>query len=93
MHCGEKGVQLLYRNKVTGWDGKELSIENVDTGERQSLGADVLVLSTGVRPNAGLYDELIGLGQPNVYKVGDANFTAKIVKTVQAGSKFAKALK
>ena len=93
MHCGEKGVQLLYRNKVTGWDGKELSIENVDTGERQSLGADVLVLSTGVRPNAGLYDELIGLGQPNVYKVGDANFTAKIVKAVQAGSKFAKALK
>ena len=54
MHCGEKGVQLLYRNKVTGWDGKELSIENVDTGERQSLGADVLVLSTGVRPTAGL---------------------------------------
>lgn len=93
MHCGEKGVQLLYRNKVTGWDGKELSIENVDTGERRSLSADVLVLSTGVRPNAGLYDELIGLGQPNVYKVGDANFTAKIVKAVQAGSKFAKALK
>lgn len=93
IHCGEQGVALLYQHKVTGYDGKTVSVESIETGEKKSLPVDILVLSTGVRPNDALYSALIASGVPNVYKVGDANVTGKIVKAVQNGSKFALALK
>ena len=93
MHCGEQGIPLLYQHMVTGYDGKTVFAKDLTTGEEKEFPVDVLVLSAGVKPNNALYGALKAAGRPNVYMVGDANMTGKIVKAVQTGSKFALALK
>ena len=91
-HCMEKGIPLHYDNKVAKYEDGKLYLENVNTGEGTVVDADIVVLSTGVKPNDALYGALLAKGK-NVWKIGDANMTAKIVNAVQAGSKFAIALK
>lgn len=88
MHCAEQQIPLLYGHKVVDYDGISVTAENMETGENIVLPLDVLVLSAGVQPNNVLFGQLKMAGVPNVYVVGDANFTAKIVKAVQAGSKY-----
>jgi len=93
MHCAEQGVELNYEHKVVSYDGKAVAVESLVDGTKKTLPAEVLVLSTGVTPNDALYQELMATGMPRVFKTGDANFTGKIAKAVQAGSKFALALR
>ena len=56
---------------------------------QQTLDADMVILSAGVKPNDDLYNALRAAGHPSVWKVGDANICGKIVKAVQNGSKYA----
>lgn len=92
-HALMSGIQLYYKHKVVCYKDGKLIIEGVEDGERKELEADLVVLSTGVKPNDSLYWQLLMGGRKNVYKVGDANFCDKIVKAVQAGSKFGTLLK
>lgn len=93
MHCGEMQIPLMYKHKVVDYDGKSVTVENLENGETAVLPLDVLVLSAGVKPNRKLYDELVADGMENVFIVGDADVTGKIVRATQAGSVAAKALK
>ncbi|MEM2869940.1 MAG: FAD-dependent oxidoreductase [Thermoplasmata archaeon] len=49
MHCGHRAVAVLGEGRVRG-----VVIENVSTGERRELLADLLVFSTGASGNTGL---------------------------------------
>lgn len=90
--CKEKNIGLYYSCKVLDYQDQNINIENVDDGKQTALPADIVVLSTGVKPNDRLYHDLQKAGHPSVWKVGDANICAKIVNAVEAGSKFAYAL-
>ena len=92
-HALQNGIALYYKHKVLGFKNGKLAIESLESGQQLALDADLIVLSAGVKPNDGLYQELLASGRKNVFKVGDANFCDKIVKAVQAGSKFATLLK
>jgi len=88
-HCYEKGVKMCYNNEVLGYADGKLNLKSVIDESETALEADVIVLSTGVKPNDKLFNELLAAGHPSVWKVGDANFTDKIWKAVMNGSKFA----
>ena len=80
---------MHYNSKVLGYADGKLSIESTVDGTKTELPADVIVLSTGVKPNDALYNALMAAGVQNVWKVGDANKTGKIYQAVMNGSKFA----
>ena len=88
-HCHEHGIGMHYNSKVLGYADGKLSIESTVDGTKTELPADVIVLSTGVKPNDALYNALMAAGVQNVWKVGDANKTGKIYQAVMNGSKFA----
>ncbi len=91
-HCHERGVGMHYNSKVLGFADGKLTIESTADGTKTDLYADVIVLSTGVKANDALYNELLAAGVRNVWKVGDANKTGKIFQAVMNGSKFATCL-
>ena len=82
-HCYENHIRMYYNNRV---------LDFAD-GTKTALPADIIVLSTGVKPNDQLFNDLRAAGHPSVWKVGDANHTDKIYKAVMNGSKFAVNLK
>lgn len=92
MHCGEQQIPLMYKHKVVDYDGNQVTVENLENGESSVLPLDVLVLSAGVKPNQELYNQFRAAGAENVFLVGDAKTTGKIVRATQAGSMAAKAL-
>ena len=92
-NCYAQGIGMHYSNKVVKYEGGKLYLAHAQTGDETVLDADIVVLSTGVKPCDGLYNDLMAAGVQNVWKVGDANVTAKISKAVMNGSKFAYALK
>ncbi len=92
-HCYAAGVGMYYNNKVINFADGKLNLESTIDGSKTALEADVIVLSTGVRPNDKLFNELLAAGHTSVWKVGDANVTDKIWKAVMNGSKFAVNLK
>jgi 2,4-dienoyl-CoA reductase (NADPH2) len=55
-------------------------IEDVQSGERDEIPCDTVILAVGTKPNDGLYDELVGK-VPEVYKIGDC---AKPRKAIDA---------
>lgn len=88
-HCYSAGVGMYYNNQIVDISNGKVNIKsNIDETE-QSLEADIVVLSTGVKPNDELYNALIAAGHKSVWKVGDANVTGKIFKAVMNGNKFA----
>lgn len=89
----KNGIKLYYSHKVNEYKDGALVVEDAATGEQTPIKADMIVLSAGRKPDAHLYDELIAGGMQRVYKIGDANACGKIVKAVQAGSKYAYALR
>lgn len=91
-HCAEKGIPMHYNTKALKFADGKLYVEGVNDGVQSEIEADIVVLSTGVSPNAALFDALRAAGHPSVWKVGDANHTGKIVYAVQSGSKFGYAL-
>ncbi len=88
-HCHESGVGMYYDSKVLGFSDGKLNIESTKDGKVQALDVDLIVLSTGVKPNDALYNELLAAGVQNVWKTGDANATGKIFQAVMNSSKFA----
>lgn len=88
-YCYEKGVKMCYNNQVLGYADGKLNLKSVTDGSETTLEADLIVLSTGVKPNDKLFKELLAAGHPSVWKVGDANITDKIWKAVMNGGKFA----
>lgn len=88
-HCYEAGVGMYYNSKVLNFEGGKLNIQSTVDGTKTALDADIVVLSTGVKPNDKLFNELLAASHPSVWKVGDANVTDKIYKAVMNGSKFA----
>jgi 2,4-dienoyl-CoA reductase (NADPH2) len=55
-------------------------IEDVQSGERDEIPCDTVILAVGTKPNDGLYDELVGK-VPEVCKIGDC---AKPRKAIDA---------
>ncbi|MCD8097652.1 MAG: NAD(P)/FAD-dependent oxidoreductase [Lachnospiraceae bacterium] len=88
-YCLNEGISLYYNNKVLGFSDGKLNIESTENGEKQALAADLVVLSTGVKSEDALYQQLLAEGMTNVWKVGDSNKTAKIYNAVMNGSRFA----
>jgi len=85
-HLRAKGVQLLLKTSVTGFSRKENKLQ-VMLNNGNSIDADVVLLSIGVRPDtklaveAGLetgnakgiiVNEYLQTSDPNIYAVGDA---------------------
>jgi len=88
-HCYEAGVGMYYNNAVVNIADGKVNIKSTVDESETALEVDIVVLSTGVKPNDKLFNELLAAGHPSVWKVGDANVTDKIWKAVMNGSKFA----
>lgn len=92
-HCYENHIGMYYNNRVLDFADGMLNLESTADGTKTALPADIIVLSTGVKPNDQLFNDLRAAGHPSVWKVGDANHTDKIYKAVMNDSKFAVNLK
>lgn len=82
-----KTSQELY--EITS-DG--VRIKHTKTGELESLKADKVVLSLGVKPNRRLYDKLVDRGI-DVHLIGDANRVGRVGQAIREGVDLAMALK
>ena len=80
---------MYYNNQVVNFADGKLNLKSTIDESETALDADIIVLSTGVKPNDKLFNELLAAGHTSVWKVGDANVTDKIWKAVMNGSKFA----
>ena len=69
---------MYYNNRVLDFADGMLNLESTADGTKTALPADIIVLSTGVKPNDQLFNDLRAAGHPSVWKVGDANHTDKI---------------
>ena len=92
-HMVHEGIHMYYSHAVDEYSDGALRITSRADGQKVTISADMIVLAAGQKSDAHLYDELKADGVKNVYKIGDANVSSKVVKAVQAGSKFAYALK
>ncbi len=71
-------TNVLLNTKLVGVEEGKILTEDAKTGRKSELKADYVVLSLGVRPEAGIAKELEELGVKNVYKVGDADKSGTI---------------
>jgi NADPH-dependent 2,4-dienoyl-CoA reductase/sulfur reductase-like enzyme/rhodanese-related sulfurtransferase len=85
-HLREKGIQLYLNTTVTGFDKEDGQLQ-IRLKDREAIGADVVILSIGVKPDtrlaadAGLkigqakgiwVNEYLRTSDPDIYAVGDA---------------------
>lgn len=90
--CVSEGVNLYYQHKVNRYADGKLYVESVAkeaTGEETALDADVVVLSTGVKPKDELFTMLKATGHPRVSRLGDVLIPSKVFNAVVQGSKWA----
>jgi pyruvate/2-oxoglutarate dehydrogenase complex dihydrolipoamide dehydrogenase (E3) component len=87
-HLRDRGVTLLTRTK-----GEEISDQGlvvVDRhGQRQTLGADTVVLACGSIPDAGLLEKVKGV-VPEVHVIGDCFKPRTLLEAVDEGSRVAR---
>jgi len=70
LYLRERGVKILTNKRAVEIKRGALVIEDVQSGERDEIPCDTVILAVGTKPNDGLYDELVGK-VPEVYKIGD----------------------
>jgi 2,4-dienoyl-CoA reductase (NADPH2) len=80
LYLRERGVKILTNKRAVEIKRGALVIEDVQSGERDEIPCDTVILAVGTKPNDGLYDELVGK-VPEVYKIGDC---AKPRKAIDA---------
>jgi len=80
LYLRERGVKILTNKRAVEIKRGALVIEDVQSGERNEIPCDTVILAVGTKPNDGLYDELVGK-VPEVYKIGDC---AKPRKAIDA---------
>jgi 2,4-dienoyl-CoA reductase (NADPH2) len=80
LYLRERGVKILTNKRAVEIKRGALVIEDVQSGERDEIPCDTVILAVGTKPNDGLYDELVGK-VPEVCKIGDC---AKPRKAIDA---------
>ena len=90
------GVKLIFSQNINSYDGKNLEMSCMYTGQKSNLKTDSLVTITARLPIDMLYyqvKDLMDAGKANsiksIYCIGDANAPAPIASAVYAGRKYA----
>ena len=90
------GVKLIFSQNINFYDGKNLEMSCMYTGQKSNLKTDSLVTITARLPIDMLYyqvKDLMDAGKANsiksIYCIGDANAPAPIASAVYAGRKYA----
>ena len=91
-YAEESGVQMLFEHKVLEFGVNSVVTENLKTGEKETIEADVIVLAFGVRPNRSEVDKLRECGVEKFFNVGDSNEPGMIYQAVAAAHDCAIAL-
>lgn len=80
----QKGVKLMPLTRLVEVTKKGAVVENVETGERQTIECDTVLTSLGVEQNTELYDKVKEVF-PNAKLIGDAITPAgKVYRTLEA---------
>lgn len=80
----QKGVKLMPLTRLVEVTKKGAVVENVETGERQTIECDTVLTSLGVEQNTELYDKVKEIF-PNAKLIGDAVTPAgKVYRTLEA---------
>ena len=77
------GTKFMAGTKLVSINKGTITVENVKNGVQQDLPADTVVLSMGVRPVNGLYEELKGESR-NIFEVGDAFTSGRIADATKS---------
>jgi len=85
-----RGVTLLTNVKYEEVTSKGLVI-TTEKGERQTIEADIIALTSGSRPNTQLFQQLKGKA-PEVYVAGDCAEPAGILEAVREGAKIGRTI-
>ena len=80
----EKQIQVFTSSRVTGITGEGVTFER--QGRKQLAPADHVFLATGMKPDRGLYEQLLAQGA-RVYNVGDSQAPGKIYDAIHSGYK------
>ena len=91
-YAEESGVQMLFEHKVLEFGVNSVVTENLKTGEKETIEADVIVLAFGVRPNTAEVDKLRECGVEKFFNVGDSSKPGMIYQAVAAAHDCAIAL-
>lgn len=78
LYLRERGVKILTNKRAVEIKRGALVIEDVQSGERDEIPCDTVILAVGTKPNDGLYDELVSK-VPEVYKIGDCAKPGKAI--------------
>lgn len=70
-------VKVLTGNKIAAVTDQGAVIENMQTGEQQTLPADNVIFAIGLRPKKSMAADLFGCGM-EVYEIGDGKKVANI---------------
>ena len=91
-YAEESGVKMLFEHKVLEFGVNSVVTENLKTGEKETIEADVIVLAFGVRPNTAEVDKLRECGVEKFFNVGDSSKPGMIYQAVAAAHDCAIAL-
>lgn len=80
----EKQIQVFTFSRVTGITREGVAFEH--QGRKQLAMADHVFLATGMKPDRGLYEQLLAQGV-RVYNVGDSQTPGKIYDAIHSGYK------
>ena len=80
----EKQIQVFTSSRVTGITREGVAFEH--QGRKQLAMADHVFLATGMKPDRGLYEQLLAQGV-RVYNVGDSQTPGKIYDAIHSGYK------
>ncbi len=76
------GVRIMTSTKVIQiYDDSRVEVENVNTGEREMLAADTVILAGGMKPIQGFTDSKAG----KIISIGDSNAIGKIESAIYDG--------
>lgn len=89
----QKGIALRTLEVVTGFDGEELRLAQIYSGEERRIAARSLVIVGYRAGGSALYDTLLPQAKPgHLHLTGDANAPGAIVHAVYQGHKTAREL-
>ena len=91
-YAEESGVKMLFEHRVLEFGVNSVVTENLKTGEKETIEADVIVLAFGVRPNTAEVDKLRECGVEKFFNVGDSSKPGMIYQAVAAAHDCAIAL-
>nr|WP_072514527.1 NAD(P)/FAD-dependent oxidoreductase [Ndongobacter massiliensis] len=87
----ENKVEILVKKKLVSVNKGQVAVEDTDSGEKETLDCDLLVMATGVQAQADLADEYHKHFQ-RVFACGDVNHAGSILEATSQAYEAAMAL-